>query len=185
MTNLYVITRIITFFGTELRTFWELIVCRIKHIAAEDVRSFKSSELCGHVEHELPENLSQAFLMCFLPFTLNFILGLCAILFGSFRMFYIGDFKTLIVYISLWVGFSLLANCAPSFEDALALKDFLSAEKNTLKKILITPCFAVYYASAFLERYSLTLIASLLFGAAFPYIFSLVFPLFDSLSKQV
>lgn len=185
MTGLYVATRIITFFGTELRALWELIVCRIKKIPAEDVRSFKSSELCGHVEHELTKGLSQSFMMCVLPFALNFILGCCAVLFGSFRMFYIGDFKSLIAYISFWVGFSLLANCAPSFEDALAFRDGFSACKSKVKKVLAAPFFAVSYASAFLERYCITFVLALIFSAAFPYIFSLLFPLFDLFTKAV
>ena len=53
MTNLYVVTRVLTFFGTVMRTFWEQVVCRICAVPVEDVRAFKVSDLCGHVEHEL------------------------------------------------------------------------------------------------------------------------------------
>ena len=42
MTTVYVVTRVLSFFGTYLRTFWEHIVCRICKIPAEDVRAFNS-----------------------------------------------------------------------------------------------------------------------------------------------
>lgn len=181
MTTLYVITRVLTYFGTEMRTFLEHIMCRVFKIVAEDVRSFKSSELCGHVEHELTQSLSQSFFMCFIPFFVNFILGCCLLLTGSYRLFYIGDGKSLIGYITLWLGISLLANCSPSFEDALSFKDYLYGGKNIFLKIILSPFFAVAYVCAFLERYSVTFVFTVVFSVAFPYLFSFVFPLIDKL----
>ena len=49
MTYIYVATRIITYFGTELRVLWEQIVCRLLKIPQEDTRTFKATEMCGHV----------------------------------------------------------------------------------------------------------------------------------------
>ena len=92
MTYIYVATRIITYFGTETRVFLEQLICRILGIPQEDTRSFKASEMCGHVEHELATGLKQAFLLCFFPFTVNFILGCCILLTGAYRVFYIGDY---------------------------------------------------------------------------------------------
>ena len=40
MNYIYVATRVLTYFGTLLRTIWEHIVCRICKIAAEVTRAF-------------------------------------------------------------------------------------------------------------------------------------------------
>ena len=186
MTNLYVATRVLTFFGAMLRTFWEQLVCRICGIPVEDVRAFKVSELCGHVEHELTENKKQTFLICFLPFVLNFILSVCFLLGGAYKIVYIGDMKTLTGYLFFLLGISFAANCVPSFEDVLSFKDFFYSEKsNKILKIVLAPFFAVIYGFSFLERYSLTLVAAIGFSIAFPYVFSYLFPLIISISQML
>lgn len=181
MTYIYVATRIITYFGTETRVFFEQLICRILGIPQEDTRSFKVSEMCGHVEHELAAGLKQAFLLCFLPFTFNFILGVSVLLTGAYRVFYIGDY-TFSSILFAWVGISLLANCAPSFEDALSFKDYLYGQNTKLiVKIVLSPFFAVYFACSFLERYSVTLILAILFAWVFPMLFGFTFPLINQI----
>ncbi len=181
MTYIYVATRIITYFGTELRVLWEQIVCRFLKIPQEDTRTFKATEMCGHVEHELLKSLKEAFLICFVPFVMNFILGTCILLTGSYRVFYIGD-VSLSSIVFLVAGISLLSNCAPSFEDALSFKDALYSKDTSLfVKIILTPHFAVSYACAYLERFSLTLILSILFAWAFPTLFSVTFPIINQM----
>ncbi len=180
MTTLYVVTRVLTFFGTYLRTFWEHLVCRLCKIPAEDIRAFKNDELCGHVEHELINKTSHAFLMCWLPFTLNFALGCMFLLTGAFRVFYIGHTASLTGIGVLWLGFSCLANCAPSFEDMLALKDCIYGGDNKALKIILAPFFGVVCAMACLEKYSLTFVLSVLFSIVFPNVVTVVFPLLYS-----
>lgn len=186
MINLYVATRVLTFFGTELRTFWEHIACRILEIAAEDIRAFKVNELCGHVEHELVSTKKQSFLICWLPFTLNFIIGCCLLLSGSYRVFYVGELASFKSWLFLWVGISCLANCVPSFEDVLSFKDLFYAENSgKALKIILAPFFGVIYAFAFLERYSITFLVSIAFAVAFPWIFSAVFPVISTLAQML
>ncbi len=181
MTYVYIITRVLTYFGTELRTFFEHIACRIHKVAIEDSRSFKSSEMCGHIEHELTKSLASSFLICFLPFFMNFVLGCLMLLTGSFRVFYIGEFS-FVGILFLWVGISLLSNCSPSFEDALSLKDNLyKKETNLFAKIILSPFFAVVYAFSWLERYSLTFVLSIAFAVVFPELVSIVFPLLSEI----
>ncbi|MBR2875569.1 MAG: hypothetical protein IKC01_00350 [Clostridia bacterium] len=181
MTYIYVATRIITYFGTELRTFWEHLVCRFFKIPVEDARAFKSSEMCGHIEHELTKSVEEAFVMCFFPFIMNLLLGICVLLTGAYRVIYIGEISVSSC-IFLWVGISLLANCAPSFEDVLSFKDALYNDKTKgVVRVLLTPHFAVSYACAFLERYSLTFVLSVAFAFAFPTVFSLLFPVLEKL----
>lgn len=185
MTGLYVATRILTFFGTYLRTFWEHVSCRIARIPAEDVRAFKSSEMCGHVEHALVENLKQSFIICWLPFTMNFIVGCALLMTGSYRLFYIGQLDAFQPYILTILGFSCIANCAPSFEDALMLKECIYGGDNKVLKIVLAPFFAVAYSMAYIERYSLTVILAGVFTVAFPYVFTIFFPIFERITEMM
>ncbi len=168
MTAIYCITRYFTFFGTELRTFFEHIMCRVFRIPVEDSRAFKNSELCGHIEHELTENTKQSFFLCFVPFALNFVLGNLNLLAGSYFLFYSGSFS-LEAVITFWLGLSLVSNCAPSFEDALSLKDHIYGGKGKFKKIVLAPFFGIMYAFSFLERYSVTFILAVVYSVFFPY----------------
>lgn len=185
MTTLYVITRGLTFFGSVLRAYWEHIVCRICKIPIEDARAFKNNELCAHIEHELPENLKQAFFISWLPFTMNFFMGCAFLLSGSYRLFYIGEYDSLQAYGLVWLGVSCVANCAPSFENMLALKDFLYGNKSKVLKVVLSPYFAVVGAAAYLERYSITFILSIAFAIGFPRLFNLLFPVLDYIDQMM
>ncbi len=176
MITVYVITRFLTLFGTFLRAFWEHIVCRICKIATEEVKAFRYSEFCGHVEHEMVYDVHKSFLICSVPFAANFLLS-CCFLFGStFNLFYIGNTNSFASYLFLWLGISCAANCTPSFEDMLAFKDCISAEKNVFLKILYAPFFAVFCVMSCLEKYSLTFLLSILFAVVFPYVFDVFIP---------
>ncbi len=186
MMYLYVATRVITFFGTELRTFWEHVACRITGIAAEDIRPFKVSELCGHVEHELCETKKQAFTMCFFPFFLNFIIGCCLLLSGSYRVIYAGDFSSVKSWVFLYVGISCLANCVPSFEDVLSFKDVFYGENSSkVLKIVMAPFFATIYIFSFLERYSLTFVLAVFFAFLFPRVFNIFLPTISTVIQML
>lgn len=178
MSTVYVITRALTVFGTCLRTFWEHVVCRICGIAAEDIRAFKSGELCGHVEHELIRKTKHSFLMCWLPFTLNFILGCMMLLAGGYKIIYIGEADSVFNYVSLWLGISCLANCAPSFEDVMVFKDNLyKGDNSNFIKVVLSPFFGIVFAMSFIEKAGITLLLAVGFAIAFPYMFSLMFPI--------
>lgn len=185
MTTLYIITRYITFIGAVLRAFWEHVACRICLVPIEDVRPLKTDELCGHVEHDLTKNVGQAFLVCWLPFTMNFLIGCLFLLTGAYRLFYILETTSLQAYGLVWLGVSLLANCTCSFEDALSLKEQIYGGKGKLSKVILAPFFAVCYATAFLERYSITFVLSIAFAIIFPNIFNLLFPAIESFVKLI
>ncbi len=185
MIVLYTITRVITFFGAVLRNFWEHIACRLCKVPIEDTRVFKVDELCGHVEHEIPEKLSHSFTICFIPFFMNFILGSSFLLTGSYRLFFIGDVTLVSSFALVWLGFSFLANCTPSFEDVLSFKDNLYSNKNKLAKIILSPFFAVCFVCAYLEKFSVTVILSAVVTFFFPQIFNLLFPILDWIDQMV
>ena len=185
MTGLYIVTRFITFFGTSLRVFWEHVACRICKIPIEDTRAFRTNESCGHIEHELADNLNQSFVICWLPFTMNFLIGCSLLLTGAYRLFYIYETDYIPNYFLVWLGFSCIANCSSSFEDALLLRDYLLKEKGKFKKIIMAPFFGVNYVAAMIERYSVTTLLSLVFTVFFPQIFNLLFPLLDSIDQKL
>lgn len=185
MTNLYVFTRVLTVFGTIMRTFWEQVACRVCGIPVEDIRAFKVSELCGHVEHELIKRKKHIFVVCFLPFVLNFIFSCCFLLSGAYRVFYVGDIKTVTSWVFLWLGISFAANCVPSFEDVLSFKEaFYNDGTKPLVKILLAPFFGIIYGFSILERYSVTFVIAVLFAVVFPNLFNLIFPMVNLFSQM-
>ncbi len=185
MINLYVVTRVLTVFGTFMRAFWEQVACRICGIPVEDIRPFKVSELCGHIEHELIKKKSHIFLVCFLPFVMNFIFACCFLLSGAYRIVYIGDFKSFSSWVFLWLGISFAANCVPSFEDVLSFKEaFFEKNTNLLVKIIVAPFFGVIYGFSLLERISVTLVISVLFALVFPQLVNIVFPVINIISQS-
>lgn len=185
MTVLYIITRYITFFGAVLRVFWEQLACRICKIPIEDTRVFKQDELCGHLEHELPGSLKQAFVVCWLPFTMNFFIGCAFLLTGAYRLFYIMQTNSPMAYGLVWLGVSCLANCAPSFENMLSLKDFLYGGSSKALRVVLSPFFGVVCAGAYLEKFSITFLLTILFAIVFPYIFNLLFPVLDYIDQAL
>ena len=177
MGMIYAGTRILTFFGAYLRTFWEHVACRLCKIAVEDIRAFKSGEMCGHVEHEMVKKTSHSFIVCWLPFTMNFFIGCMLLMSGAYKLIYIGATDSAFDYAALWLGISCLTNCSPSFEDAIAFKDNLYKGGGFTRKIILTPFFVVFYVMSFLERFGLTLLLAIGFSIAFPYLFAYAFPL--------
>ncbi len=176
MDLLFFITRILTFFGSGVRGFWEYCVCRIFKLPIEDIRCFKVSEMSSHMEHEFLTKTGQSFLMCFLPLILNFGLGSLFLLYGAYMVFYAGVVSALAVTL-LYVGISLYSNLFPSIEDALAFKESVYGEngKGLPAKILLAPFVAVAVAGAYLERYSVSVLTSIAAAYAFPFIFDFAF----------
>ena len=186
MINLYVATRILTFPGTVLRNFWEHLICRLCSIPAEDIRVFKVNEMCGHIEHELIKDKPKSFAMCFVPFLLNFILACCLLLGGAYRIAYIGDYKSMLAWIFMWMGISLATNCVPSFEDVLTFQDvFYNKETKLIVKILVAPFYGLIYGFSLLERVGLTFVVSILFAIVFPQIFNKLFPVIITLGQML
>ncbi len=176
MDILFFFTRALTFLGSGVRAFWEYCVCRILKLPIEDIRCFKVSEMCSHMEHEFLTKTKQSLLMCFLPMLLNFGFGSLFLLYGSYMVIYAGVVNALAMTF-LYFGISLYANVFPSIEDALSLKESVYGEngKGLVSKILLAPFVAVAVAGAYLERYSVSVLTSVAAACAFPFIFDFTF----------
>ncbi|MBP5272059.1 MAG: hypothetical protein ILO43_03725, partial [Clostridia bacterium] len=111
-----------------------------------------------------------SFGICFGPHIIMLLLGLAITFPASVNLFYFGTFSWLSV-ILLYVGVSFLVNCFPLVEDALNMWDELfSGASKTVSKVCLAVPAAVMYAGAYLERYCVSLLTSLAFAYALPFI---------------
>lgn len=179
MNVLFFVTRIITFFGSTSRLFWEFLMCRACRLPIEDIRCFKVGELASHVEHEIITKKSHAFAICFFPFFINLVLGACCLMFGSFMISYMGIYTMVLAWVCLWAGVSFWSNLFPLVEDVYSFKDsFYGKGSNIFLKIIMAPFFAVIFVCSRLERYSVTVLTSVAAALAFPFVIdSVLFPI--------
>lgn len=123
MTVFYVISKYATVFGTLIKGLWEHIVCGILKLFVEDARYLEPTEICGHVEHELPQNRAKAFLICFLPGILNAVLAFFLGGAGFMGLFVLGVQKNTAVFwiylVLYYLGISFFCNIFPLVEDAM------------------------------------------------------------------
>ena len=101
MRILYVIVKALTFPGTLLHALWEHCLCRKFHCTVEDARYFQANELCGHVEHEFMPSKGKRFLICFLPFLFNLVLGLLIVIPASVHVMKLQQFNNIFYLLML------------------------------------------------------------------------------------
>ncbi|MBE6828304.1 MAG: hypothetical protein E7514_06835 [Ruminococcaceae bacterium] len=183
-TIIYVIIKYITVAGTFSKAFFEHLTCRVYRILIEDGRYLVPTEMCGHIEHEFIRKKGVIFGLCFFPFLYSLIIGLIFTGIGSMNLFYLGEFyfgdsnvPNFLNFAYLWLGISFLTNLFPQIEDALTLKELIyNKETNFLTKVLASPIFAILYCGAYLERYGITFITSIVFAFLMPKFFAAVLP---------
>ena len=148
MTVFYLISKYATVFGSLVKGLWEHISCGILKIFVEDARYLQPTELCGHVEHELPKDRAKAFLICFIPTIVNALLAFFLGGAGFMGLFNLGVQKSspvFWVYIVLYyLGISFFCNMFPLVEDAMnnwsgiyqsALSDEEKARNEEIKQL--------------------------------------------------
>ena len=178
MRVVYLIVKYITLVGTFLQAFFEHLTCRVYEVLIEDGRYLRASEMCGHIEHEIIRKRSVAFGVCFFPFLFNLLIGLITVSVGAVNVYYLGEFFTssgmvhIVNFLFLWMGISCLTDLFPQWEDALTLKEEIygKGKSNLFVKIIAAPIFGILYGGAFLQKYGITLLTSVAFSFAMPYI---------------
>ena len=161
MTDLYVLTKYLTFPGCLMRGFWQQVVCRFSKVPVEDNRYLRRDETCGHIEHEFMPKATGAFDFCFVPAFMMSIMAFMLLLIPSFITIYleIGDiYLKLMSAVSYWFGISFIVNAYPMIEDAMNMMNKVYKQGNILQKIFYAPSAAILYAGAYLERYCITFI---------------------------
>ena len=167
------IIKILTFPGTFLKGFLEQFACRMFEIPVEFSRYYQKNELCGHVEHMLAPKKG-SFGICFLPHIISLICGLAFLVPASLNSVYLGKFN-LFGILFTYFGISCLLNCFPLLEDAVNMWDHLFKDEDTklISKIGLAIPAVIMYAGAYLEHYFITVLTTLGFAYAVPYIFAL------------
>lgn len=171
-----VIAKCITFPGALVQALWEHILCRVYEVPVEDARYLRGDELCGHVEHEMPQSAAKRFFLCFVPFLFNLILGVVFAFPAAASIFWAGQYtqaEGLANILMLWLGVSFLTNLFPSVEDALALWDAFYKRDggiHMIGKVLLAPITAVLFAGAYLAKYGAALLTAILTAVFLPYV---------------
>ncbi len=177
MRIIYIIVKILTLPGAMLHAFFEHMSCRASKILVDDARTVQANEMLGHIDHELINKKAPSFDVCFIPFFLNFMLGFLTLTYGATAIYYFGRLSDVFAWVCLYLGISLLTNLFPQIEDVMMLKEnFFVSNKKKISKILIAPFYAVFYVGSRIEKLGLTLITSVAFSFAVPYILGTFVP---------
>lgn len=177
MRIIYIIVKILTFPGAMMHAFFEHMSCRICKILVDDARTLRTDEMLSHIEHELVHRRGASFDLCFIPFLFNLFIGLTIICSASVAVLYLGSYKNALLWFLLYMGIAFLTNLFPQMEDVLMLKENIyNGKTNLAVKIIVAPFYALLYVGAQLERFGLTLLTSIGFAFAFPYILGLFVP---------
>lgn len=184
MRIIYVIVKLLTFPGAMLHAFFEHMSCRICKILVDDARTLRTDEMLSHIEHELVKRCGASFDICFIPFLFNLFFGVTVLSSASVAVLYLGSYKNALLWFLLYMGIAFLTNLFPQMEDVLMLKENIyNSKTNIVLKILTAPFYAVFYVGAQLERFGLTLLTSIGFAFALPYVLGLFVPkLYDLIS---
>lgn len=177
MTVIYVIVKMLTLPGAVTHAFFEHMCCRMSKIIVDDARVIQANEMLSHVDHELVKRRGASFDICFIPFLFNLFLGIIALSYGAAMIYYFSNFKSAFAWICLYLGISLCANLFPQVEDVAMLRENIYKRKKGLAaKIFAAPFYAVFFVGAYLEKFGLTLITSVAFSFAVPYILGWFIP---------
>ena len=166
MRIVYVIGKYITFPGAFLRAFWEQLTCLLLGIPVEHSGYLRANEMCGHIEHFLPEKSSAAYVQATAPGVMGLLTGLPMFMLGfvnlRFMGFTFGDSAAMfILYVAMtYVGASIMCCLHPQYEVAVNLWDItLSKFRSGKAKSVISGIFTFLpslfvYIGAVLERFS-------------------------------
>lgn len=171
MGTITLILKILTFPGSLTKAFLEQVACRLFNIPVEFSKYFQKNELCGHIEHLLAPKKG-SFGVCFFPHIIMLILSLAFSIPSAMNLVYLGKVNWFGV-LFFYLGISCLMNLFPLIEDATNMWEQLFGEESESKlivKILLAVPAAIMYAGSYVEHYFASILTSLGFYYAIPYI---------------
>lgn len=184
MSIIYVIVKTLTLPGAMLHAFFEHMCCRNAKIIVEDERTVQFNEMLSHVDHQLVNKKGPSFDICFIPFFLNFMLGFLTLSYGATIIIYFAKYEDIFGWICLYLGISLLTNLFPQVEDVMMLREnYFVKNKKKISKILAAPWYGIFWLGARIEKWGLTLLTSIAFVFAVPYILGWFIPSLYNLLK--
>lgn len=178
MRIIYVIGKYVTFPGTFLRAFWEHLTCLLLGIPVENTGYLRADEMCGHIEHLLPEKAGAAYIQATAPGVMGLLTGLPMFMLGFANLRFMGftfsDSAVLFVlYIAMtYVGASIMCCLHPQYEVALNLWDLTLSKlrsgnaKSVIGGVLMLIPSLFVYIGAVLERFSVPVIVWAAFAVA-------------------
>ena len=124
MKILYLITKLITYPGAFMKGFWEHCTCRMLKLEVRARQYLPADWNCGHAVHDPAMTPGKAYLLAFLPYIAQRMLGwvflgasVPPLLIFGLR----GGAETSFFWlevVALFLGLSLLCNSFPAWEDA-------------------------------------------------------------------
>ncbi len=132
MSVLHCILAFLTIPGAYLHAFWEHILLKILRVPVEDDAYLQRNELCGHVEHKPILSLGSGLVFCFVPALLSAVIAAPMLWAGflflrewgvTLRSIETGGVSALFLVsvLFVYIGFSIVCNLFPAYEDALFL----------------------------------------------------------------
>lgn len=165
----YILGKILTFPGAYLKGYWEHLTCRMLKIPVESKGYLNLNETCGHVEQDIAPTVWKKYLAATASGFANAVLGFVMAIGGVVGLYYLGvtpskSLPMFIFYVATsYLGVSMLCNIAPMVETALFLWEgvYGKGSKNFVAKILLFIPTVITVVWAYLERYTLTVLANL------------------------
>ncbi len=177
MRIIYVIGKYITFPGAFLRAFWEHLTCLLLGSPVENTGYLRADEMCGHIEHYLPQKTAAAFVQAIAPGIMGMLTGFPIFAFGFANLRFMGctfnDSAVLFILCiaAIYVGISIMCSLHPSYEVALNLWEIVvekikskSAKSKIIGVLLLFPSRWAYLG-AILEKFSVPVVVWAVFLA--------------------
>ncbi len=184
MRIIYIIVKALTLPGAMLHAFFEHLSCRSQKIIVEDARVLQMNEMLGHIDHPLIKQKGASFDICFIPFFLNFMLGLLTLSYGSTAVYYYGRLTDIFAWVCLYLGISLWTNLFPQVEDVMMIKEnYFNSNSKKLSKILVAPFYGIFFVGSRLEQCGLSLITSIAASLIVPHFYGWFVPAIYNLLK--
>lgn len=163
---IYLIGKLLTLPGAYLKGFFEHVTARALSIPSEENSYIRMTDGCGHMEHDNIYGEWKNFLFTWLPGVFNFIIGLPFFLAGYSGLFLLkipfadkSQVMFVVYCILYYVGFSMLANIFPLWDDAVGLwQSVFSKQTSLIAKIVLAIPTLIIIAGALLERYALNIL---------------------------
>lgn len=181
MRIVYIIVKFLTLPGAMLHAFFEHMCCRASKVIVDDARTVQANEMLSHVDHELIKRRGASFDFCFIPFFFNLMLGFLTLSHGAVTIYYFSRYNDIFAWVCLYLGISLLTNLFPMPEDVMMLKENFFGEKKGASRFFVAPFYGIFFVGTYLEKFGLSLITSIAFSFAVPYIYGWFVPAIYSL----
>ncbi len=171
MGTLHAVTSILTYPGVIFRLVLTQLFCRIFRCKVKKVKYISIERPCAVVEHEELAGAPKRFWLCFLPFFFSFIIGLAILLPAALQLFHLGN-ATFLNAVLFWIGFSLICNMFPEYQDACAMWSGIYKNKKTpmIAKILLAPVNAVMFGGSWLTYMGLHMAVGVLAAVILPFL---------------